>query len=94
MSLNFDRLLILSTGFFLLFTSFATAQSLATKVLDDNDFGNLGFYSLGLLYCVFGVCSFIATPIVKKFGTKQCLILGALCYSLYVGTFVLPAYRT
>jgi hypothetical protein len=63
-------------------------------VLDENDFGNLGFYSLGLLYCVFGFCSFIASPIVKKIGARWCLILGAFCYSFYVGSFVLPAYRT
>lgn len=29
MQLNFDRLLVLSVGFMLLFTSFGTAQSLA-----------------------------------------------------------------
>jgi len=30
MQLNFDRLLVLSIGFMLLFTAFNTAQSLAT----------------------------------------------------------------
>ena len=63
-------------------------------MLQDNDFGNLGFYSLALLYCVFGFSSFLSTPIVKKLGVKISLVLGALCYSLYVASFVLPAFRS
>ena len=56
MQLNFDRLLVLSFGFMLLFTAYDTAQSLAAQVLEDNNFGRLGFYSLALLYCVFTNC--------------------------------------
>jgi len=32
--------------------------------------------------------------VVKKLGAKYCLVLGALCYSSYVATFILPAFRT
>jgi MFS family permease len=54
----------------------------------------LGFYSLGVLYCVFGVSSFFSLPVVKKLGAKYSLVIGALCYSTYVATFILPAFRT
>ena len=94
MHLNFDRLLALSIGFLLLFTAFNTAASLAAKVLLDNEFGNLGFYSLGLLYLVFGFFSFLAAPIVRKLGAKTSLVVGSLCYSFYVGAFILPALRS
>jgi hypothetical protein len=94
MQLNFDRLMVLSVGFMLLFTAFNTAQSLATQVLLDNNFGNLGFYSLGLLYCTFGLCCFFSLPIVKKLGSKVSLIFGAFCYTFYVASFILPAFRS
>jgi hypothetical protein len=91
MQLNFDRLLMLSVGFFLLFTSFGTAQALAGHVLEEDDFGNVGFYSLSILYCVFGSCCFISLPVVKRLGAKCCLILGAFCYTFYVASFILPS---
>ena len=93
MQLNLDRLLVFSIGFFFLFTSFNTAQSLAAKVLSDNGFGSFGFYSLGLLYFVNGCSGFLGYPIVKKLGAKTSLIFGAFCYSAYVASFILPAFR-
>jgi len=94
MQLNFDRLLVLSVGFMLLFTSFGTAQSLAGQVLQDNSFGELGFYSLSVLYLVFGAACFVSLPVVKKLGAKACLVIGALCYTVYVSSFILPAFRS
>jgi len=94
MHLNFDRLVILSVGFLFLFTSFNVSQTLAATVLADNNFGNLGFYSLSVLYCCFGMFSFFSLPIVKKLGPKYCLVIGSLCYTSYVATFILPAFKT
>jgi len=91
--LNFDRLLILSIGFLLLFTSFNTAQGLAAIVLKDDGLESLGFYSLGLLYCVFGISSFFATSLVKILGEKTSLLTGAICYSVYVASFIMAALR-
>lgn len=91
--LNFDRLLILSIGFLLLFTSFGVSQGLAAKVLEDNDFGELGFYSLALLYVFFGIAAFLSTPVVNKLGERMSLVVGSLCYALYVATFILAAFR-
>ena len=50
MQLNFDRLLVLSFGFFLLFIACGPAGNLAAQVLEDNNFGKLGFYSLALFF--------------------------------------------
>jgi hypothetical protein len=80
----------MSTGFLLLFIAFGTAQGLASKILLDAHFGSLGFYSLGVLYVVFGCSSFLAAPLVTFLGDKWSLTLGALCYTTYVGATILP----
>ena len=92
--LNFDRLIVLSIGFLLMYTSFNTSQSLAAQVLQDNDFCNLGFYSLGVLYFVNGISALFSLPVVKKLGSRYSLVIGALCITTYVATFILPAYRS
>jgi MFS family permease len=92
--LNFDILLVLSFGFFLLFTAFNTAQSLSVTVLKDNDFGELGFYSLAVLYMSFGVSSFFAAPIVKRCGERTSLVVASLAYILFTAVFILPALRS
>lgn len=63
-------------------------------MLSDNNFGNLGFYSLSVLYLVFGFSCFVSLPVVKKLGARTCLVIGALCYTFYVSTFILPAFKT
>ena len=86
--LNTSRLLILSTGFLLLFCSFNTAQSLAAQVIKNLGLGDLGFYSLAVLYCFFGLSAFFATSIVDKCGGRLSMFLGALCYTVYIGAFI------
>lgn len=82
---------MLSIGFLLLFSSFMTAQNLAADVLDELGFGDLGFYSLSVLYFAFAFSCFVATPIVNKCGERFSMTVGALCYWLYVSSFLLPA---
>jgi len=62
--------------------------------MKDNNFGNLGFYSLGILYGSFGVSSMFAAPIVNKLGVKCALGCGALCYVFYLGAFIPPLLRS
>ena len=88
---NLNRLLLLSIGFFLLFSAFGTAQSLAPNVLQQDGLNNLGFHSLAVLYFFFGFCSLFASTVVTKLGTRYSMVLGALCYALYVGTFILAS---
>ena len=49
MQLNFGKLIVLSVGFLILFSSYLTTSGLAGKVLYDEGFGNLGFYSIALM---------------------------------------------
>ena len=68
-----------------------TAQSLASQVLDDLGYGNLGFYSLAFLYFVFAPSCFIATPIVNKWGERASMTFGSMCYTLYTASFIFAA---
>jgi len=88
---NLDKLLILSVGFQLLFCVFNTAQNLASQVLDDLGFGNMGFYSLAVLYFAFSFSCFVATPIVNKCGERFAMTVGAMCYTLYTACFILAS---
>ena len=54
-------------------------------------FGDLGFYSLGVLYFVFAFSCFIATPIVNKCGERFAATIGSFCYFLYVASFMLAS---
>jgi MFS family permease len=90
---NLDRLLLVSTGFLLMFAAFNTAQNLTTKVMKDNNFGNLGYYSLAVHYFFFGICSFISAPVVMKLGPRLSMLFGAMTYSIFIAAFILPIER-
>ena len=53
----------------------------------------MGNYSLGCLYFSFAFCCFIATPIVNTCGERFSMVVGALCYTLYTGCFILASGR-
>ena len=88
---NLFKLIILSVGFLLLFSCFITAQNLSADVLEDLGFGDLGFYTLGVLYFSFAFSCFIATPIVNKIGDRASMFLGSIPYFLYVFSFVMAS---
>ena len=88
---NIGKLIILGIGFQLLFSVFITAQNLAPQVLDDLGFGSMGFYSLAVLYLMFSVSCFVATPIVNKCGERFSMVVGSMNYALYTGSFILAS---
>ena len=61
-------------------------------MLRDDNFGQLGFYSLGAHYCAFGIFSFAAAPSVNKIGPKVSMMIGCCLYALYIGAFILPCW--
>lgn len=88
---NFGKLMVLSVGFMLMFSVFNTAQNLASNVLKDLGFGNMGFYSLAFLYLTFSLSCFVASAIVNKIGERVSMVSGSLCYTLYNGAFILSS---
>jgi MFS family permease len=90
---NFGKATILSLGFMLLFTAFNTCQNFASKILDDDGFGNLGFINLACIYLAFAICSFFSAAIVNKINKLSVsLSLGAFCYTFWIVCFLLPCF--
>lgn len=92
MYLNFEKVILLSVGFLLLFSTFFTASGLAGKVLADNDFGQHGYYSLAVLYFTFAFGSLYAKQLVTRFGPRWSLVLAAIANVCYCSAFILPTY--
>uniref|UniRef100_A0A0D6QZA9 UNC93-like protein 3 n=1 Tax=Araucaria cunninghamii TaxID=56994 RepID=A0A0D6QZA9_ARACU len=82
---------ILSFTFLFVFLAYAAAQNLESSV---NSEKNLGTTSLGILYLSFTVCSFVATPIVRRLGSKNSLILGTSGYWLFIAANLFPSWYT
>jgi MFS family permease len=90
--LNFDRLIIMSIGYLILYSGANIANQDISYVSDEAGFGNLGYYSSALYWLTFGCFSFLATPIVHRLGDKNSLIMGCATYTFYVGAMILPVY--
>lgn len=94
---NLDRVSVLSIAFMLLFTAFNSADNLAAKILREDGFEGLGFYSMAALYLVFAITGFFSKGLVHKMSdnseTKRLpMFIGGLCYFLRIMFFLLPAY--
>lgn len=82
---------ILSFTFLLIFLAYSAAQNLESSLNSDED---LGTTSLGILYLSFTVCSFIATPFVRRLGSKNSVILGTSGYWLFIASNLFPSWYT
>jgi MFS family permease len=80
----------------LLFTAFNSADNLAAKVLREDGYKELGFYSMASLYLVFAITGFTSKALVNKLktpglGYRLPLFIGGLCYFLRILCFLMPA---
>lgn len=73
------NVVVLGVSFCILFVAFSSCQNLQTNVN-----GDLGFYSLSVLYSVFAPANFISPYVVTLFGEKISLMFGAVCYCLFI----------
>jgi len=87
-ALKLFNVIVMGLGFMMLFTAYNTTQNFATKLLGDEGFGNLGFYSLALLYIVVSVSVFFSPVIVPKTGERLAMWMGAICYIVYIASLV------
>ncbi|CDW76745.1 major facilitator superfamily protein [Stylonychia lemnae] len=88
---NLKAVLYLSGGFFLQFVAVTSAISVVSTTLRECGFKNLGFYSLAVNYLVFGLCSLVAPPIIRKLKPILSMTLGSVCYDIWLITLSLPA---
>jgi len=92
--LNCGRLLYICVGIFMLMNAVNLTQCICSKVLQDNGYGNLGFYALGVMFGIFGLCSLIILPLIKKLGDRMSMIIGTISYFIYIGTQFLALLRS
>jgi len=59
----------------------------------DLGFENLGFINIAVLYFSFCITSVFASKINSIFGRNKTITISAFMYSLWIGLFLVPAYR-
>ncbi|XP_043711244.1 UNC93-like protein 3 [Telopea speciosissima] len=82
---------ILSCAFLLILLAYGAAQNLESTV---NSEGDLGTYSLGILYLSLTFFSLVASPVVQKLGSKNALVLGTTGYWLFIAANLKPSWYT
>lgn len=53
---------------------------------------DLGTISLGILYLSFTFFSMVASPVVRKLGSKNALVLGTSGYWLFIAANLKPSW--
>lgn len=80
---NFANVLTMSFSYLLVFSAFQTTQMLAASLL-----GDLGNYSVAIIYMVFTAGGFFGPAIVGILGPRKGMFLGSLTYVLFVGSLI------
>ncbi|KAM0953295.1 putative Ion channel regulatory protein, UNC-93 [Dioscorea sansibarensis] len=82
---------ILSVAFLFIFSAYHAAQNLESTV---NTEGGLGSTSMGILYVSFTLFSLVASPLVRRLGLKNSLLLGSTGYFLFIASNLIPSWYT
>jgi MFS family permease len=80
--LGMQKVVHLAVGFFFLFAAYNTIQNYVTSLLP----GCLGFTSLCVLYVSVCPSLMLAPSICKKLGDRYTLVLGSLCYAVWIAS--------
>lgn len=83
---NLSAVLTLAFSFFTLFLAFNSSANSAAKSLRDAGLDNLGFYTLSMLYCTFGLGSIWAPKMVRYFNPKRGMAMASLMYAIWIGS--------
>ena len=100
LDVRFLRVIILGTAFMFLFSAFQTVSMAEESILDgarresNGTFHGDGYTSLATVYAVFAVSNWAAPSIVSILGPILSMVLGAICYFLFVISFLKPMTAT
>jgi len=89
---NIGLVTIFSIAFASLEVAYITCSNFATKVLKQDGFDSVGFYSLAANFTLQAVFSFFAAPIVNKLHYRYTMTISSLCYAFWILCFILPAF--
>ena len=87
-SLRMYNVLVLSFSLMFIFTAFNTIQAWVTNLLSTLGYSNLGNDSLTVLYVAVCVSLFLTPPLVAAFTQIYSIIIGAVCYVLYMASLI------
>lgn len=73
--------------------AFNSTQNMMALIMAKNGFGNLGFYSLGVLYFSWGMGSMISTAVMNRLGFRMCMVMGGLGNCIWIYGSILPVIR-
>jgi hypothetical protein len=91
--LNFFHLAYISFCILILYTAFMSASNLQTTIMEEDDYEELGYYILAVLYFFMGIGSLMSTGAINKLGTRGCLVLGGFGNVVWIASTILPAYK-
>lgn len=84
---------MISFGYFLIFSATFSCQNIASKILFDLGFQNLGYLSVAVVYLTFSLGSLGTTRIIKWLGVRKTLCFGGLAYSFWAASFLVPSLK-
>lgn len=87
----YASVLRLGAGFFCVFMAFNTTQALISTLTSDK---TLAYATLGVLYGIFTMTSFIAPKLVDLMGPRIAITVGAIPYVLFVFANIYPVWGT
>lgn len=86
------NVVVVSFGFLLLFTSFQSLQNLQSSL---NQEGNLGLYSLIIIYAALILsCMFVPPAMIGRIGCKWTLAVSMACYAAFIAANYYPRWYT
>jgi len=77
-------------GFFLVFASFCTVQNIVAAAYDQNGYGSLGFYTIGMIYVFFAAGSLLCPSLIEQLGAIKSMTWGSFWYFVWVISCLLP----
>ncbi|XP_059473411.1 UNC93-like protein MFSD11 [Neocloeon triangulifer] len=96
MDRKFTNVILLGFAFMFVFTAFQTMGNIEKTILDsikheDPTYEGDGYTSLAIIYAVLAICNWLAPSVISVTGPKLAMILGAITYSFFIGTFLMPS---
>jgi hypothetical protein len=91
--LNIDKVTQLSIGILFMYMAFNSSSNIQSEIMEEDGFGPIGFYILGVLYFFMGMGAIMSSAIKKKFGTKFCLVLGGVGNCVWILSSILASEK-
>mmetsp|Transcript_34919 Transcript_34919/g.33965 ORF Transcript_34919/g.33965 Transcript_34919/m.33965 type:complete len:111 (-) Transcript_34919:1151-1483(-) len=90
---NFCQLAHISFSILLLYIAFDSAANLQAEIMEQDGYGDLGYFILAVLYFCMGMGSFFSTAVMNKLGTRACLIMGGVGNVVWICSGIMPAHQ-